>query len=288
MISFLFIGGTRLRIGFHVSTAKGFDWTLREAERLGCEVVQIFLKNPRAWAEKVLMDADLESFKRLSRSLPVFAHLSYLPNIAKIDVDERHMRGFLHEIDLCKRLGVHAMVVHCGSRPQRDEGIRAASQAINRALEEFDISIFLENSAGQGHWIGETIDELSAIYQGVKDRERVSLCLDTAHLFAAGYDIRAWEVWDCLIREVDSRFGPHKIGLFHLNDSKTDLGKRIDRHWHIGRGKIGLNAFRNIVNDLRLKNLMGVMETPKVDNMDEENIKIMRSLLSPLMSRSFS
>lgn len=284
----LLTGGITLRIGFHISTAKGFVWTLREAGRLGCEVVQIFLKNPRAWTQKILTDIDLESFERLSQALPVFAHLSYLPNIAKIDGDERHMRGFLHEIDLCRQLGIRAMVVHCGSRPQRDKGIRMASQAIDHALKESDISILLENSAGQGHGIGRNIVELFEIYQGIENHERVSLCLDTAHLFASGYDIRAREVWDALIREVDGRFGPHKIGLFHLNDSKTDLGSKADRHWHIGTGKIGLHAFRDIINDLRFRNLMGVMETPKVDSMDEENMKTMKSLLSPLMSRSFS
>ncbi|OPY78389.1 MAG: Endonuclease 4 [Syntrophorhabdus sp. PtaU1.Bin153] len=279
-----------MRIGFHISTAKGFAWTLREAGRLGCEVVQIFLKNPRAWTEKILTDSDVESFKDFSESVPVFAHLSYLPNIAKVDEDERHMRGFLHEIDLCKKLGIRAMVVHCGSRSQRDKGIRAASEAINRGLKESDIAVLLENSAGQGHGIGKNIAELFEIYQGIsiKDRNRVSLCLDTAHLFASGYDIRVWEIWDALIKEVDSRFGPHKVGLFHLNDSKTDLDSKVDRHWHIGQGKIGLDAFKNIVNDLRFKNLMGVMETPKVDSMDEENMKTIRSLLSPLVSRSFS
>ncbi len=277
-----------MRIGFHISTAKGYTWTLREAGRLGCEVVQIFLKNPRTWKEKILTDVDVKSFRGLSEFVPVFAHLSYLPNIAKADEDERHMKGFLHEIDLCKKLGVRAMVVHCGSSSQRDKGIRAVSGAINQALRESGIAILLENSAGQGHGIGRNITELFDIYQGIEDTDRVSLCLDTAHLFASGYDIRVREVWNALIMEVDSRFGSHKIGLFHLNDSKTDLDSQADRHWHIGRGKIGLDIFKNIVNDLRFKNVMGVMETPKVDSMDEENMKTIRSLLSPLVSRSFS
>jgi apurinic endonuclease APN1 len=138
--------------------------------------------------------------------------------------------------------------------------------------------------AGQGNSIGKDFAELSQIFEGISAKERVSLCLDTAHLFASGYDVRRGETWQDIIDEVEERFGRDKIGFFHLNDSKTDLGSKVDRHWHIGKGRIGLGAFKIILNNSRFKNIMGVMETPKGDNMDEENMKVMRSLLSPLVS----
>jgi len=277
-----------MKIGFHISIAKGFDWTLEEANRLGCEVIQIFLRNPRSWRRKTWDDNDRRSFRDLSKSMPVFAHLTYLPNLAKIDEDDVHINGLVHEVELCEDLGINKIIVHCGSRQNRDKGIDMVSKAINYVTSKYRINILIENSAGQGNSIGKNIAELSKIFEKVENKKRVSLCLDTAHLFASGYDIRSPEAWKTLTSEIEDRFGLNKIGFFHLNDSKTDLGSRVDRHWHIGRGSIGVDAFKNILKDIRFKNLKGVMETPKVENMDEENMKVMRSLLSSLVSRPSS
>lgn len=275
-----------MKIGFHISIAKGFDWSLREANRLGCEVVQIFVRNPRSWAQKSWTEADREAFGRLSDSIPVIAHLTYLPNLAKIDEDEKHMKGFIYEAELCTGLGIDTIIIHCGSHQNKTKGIEMVSKAINHVILKFGIHILIENSAGQGNSIGKNLTELFRIYNHVENKENVSLCLDTAHLFASGYDIRTPESWSVLIEEINGRFGQNKIGFFHFNDSKTGLGSRVDRHWHIGKGSIGADAFKNILNDLRFENLKGVMETPKFDNMDEENMKLMRSLLSPLVPGS--
>jgi apurinic endonuclease APN1 len=272
-----------MKIGFHISIAKGFDWTLKEARRLGCEVVQIFIRNPRSWKMKTWSVDDRSAFMELSEAIPVFAHLTYLPNLAKIDEDEKHMKGLIHEAELCKDLSLKAMIVHCGSRKNKQKGIEMVSKAINHVIHQYGIHILMENSAGQGSSIGKNIDELFGIYELVESKENVSLCLDTAHLFSSGYEIRTPKAWNTIISEIEGRFGQGKIGFFHLNDSKTDLGSRVDRHWHIGKGVIGADAFKIILNDKRFNNVMGVMETPKVDNMDEENMKIMRSLLSPLV-----
>lgn len=277
-----------VKIGFHISIAKGFDWTLKEANRLGCEVIQIFVRNPRSWARKIWSDSERYSFERLSSSIPVFAHLTYLPNLAKINEDEKHLKGLIHEVELCAELGLKTIIVHCGSNQNKTRGIEMVSKAINYITSGYGIEVLMENSAGQGYSIGKDFDELYSIFEMIEDKERVSLCLDTAHLFAAGYDIRTPEVWKEIIDEIDDQFGWNKVGLFHLNDSKTCLGSRVDRHWHIGRGSIGIDAFKNILHDMRFKNLKGVMETPKVDNMDEENMKVMRYLLSSLMPRPFS
>jgi deoxyribonuclease-4 len=281
-------GVTRMKIGFHMPIARGFGWMQKEAEGLGCEVIQMFVKNPRSWAKKTWLEEEIEAFRPILREFTVVAHLSYLPNLAKIDQDERNIEGFIHEAELCTRLGVKSMVVHCGSRQEKEEGIKMTARAINTVTERYDITILLENAAGQGSSIGSSFVELAGIFEGVTHRERVFLCLDTAHLFEAGNDVRLSMTWDGIVKAVTRYFGPGKIMFFHLNDSKTGLGSRVDRHWHIGKGEIGTAAFKIIVNDKRFAHLAGVMETPKTGNMDEENMKTIKSLLPPLMSRSLS
>ena len=247
------------------------------------------MKNPRSWKEKEWKDEDLDQFKMLAEEVPVSAHLSYLPNIAKTDEDERHIKGFMHEAELCTQLGIGHITVHCGSRKDRAKGINMAAWAINMVLEKYsELSILLENAAGQGDSLGRNIPELAAIFAKVKNRDRIFLCLDTAHLFESGYDIRTIETWDLIMLDISRDFGEDKVLLFHINDSRTRLGSNIDRHWHVGKGEIGIDAFKLIVNNKSFAHLSGVMETPKVGKMDEENMRVMRSLLSPLMPRSFS
>lgn len=277
-----------MKIGFHVSVAKGFDSTLEQAQKLGCEVVQIFLKNPRSWVQKTWKDEDLISFNRLKEKMEVCGHLSYLPNIARIDQDEKNLRGFAHEVELCDKLGLGRIVIHLGSRDDPRTGIRMVSTAINYVLERYDVKLLLENSSGQGRGIGKTPEDFAAIYEGVKRKENIAVCIDTAHLFEAGYDLRNKRIWDRFVSNIRSNLGRDKIGLFHLNDSKTPLGSNADRHWHIGKGEIGIDFFKSLVNDKRFAHLEGIMETPKMGNMDMENMKTMRSLLSPLMSRSLA
>ncbi len=273
-----------MRIGFHLPIAKGFEHTAREARRLGCDVAQIFVKNPRSWAQKTLSDKDREDFRRLLSDLPVSAHLSYLPNIARSDEEPRNGAALLHEAQLCAQLGIAGLVVHCGSRDSAEKGIEVAARTVGEALARVPVSILLEISAGQGNSIGKNLGQLAAICRLVADRQRVGFCLDTAHLFQAGYDVRKQAVWKTIVDELEDRCGPGCIRFFHLNDSKSGLGSGIDRHWHIGRGEIGVRCFRFLVNDKKFAHLGGVMETPKMGNMDEENMKTMRSLLSPLVS----
>ena len=277
-----------MKIGFHLPIAKGFAHTYREAMRLGCEVVQIFVKNPRSWAEKSWSDADREVFGRLFLGLPVVAHLTYLPNIARSDEEPKNLAGFLHEAKLCTELGIETMVVHCGSRESIDKGLDIAAKSVEQVLAAYSVSVLLENAAGQGNALGKTPAELAGLRARVGNPERVGFCLDTAHLFEAGYDVRAAAVWDEIIGEMEESSGPGCIRFFHLNDSKTPLASLVDRHWHIGKGEIGAGCFRFLLSDKRLAHLGGVMETPKMGKMDEENMRAMRSLLSPLVSRSSS
>jgi deoxyribonuclease IV len=273
-----------VKIGFHLPIAKGFAWTHQEATRLGCEVVQIFVKSPRSWGEKILSDEEREKFLRLFHDLPVVAHLSYLPNPAKIDEDPRHLKAIFHEAALCTQLGIDRLIMHCGSRKERKRGLAKVAEAVDRVVAAFGISVMLENAAGQGDSLGTSIPEVGEIYRRISDKSRVSLCLDTAHIFEAGYNVRSKLVWKRILTEARDCLGPAALGFFHLNDSKTPLGSNVDRHWHIGQGKIGLAAFRYLLKEEKFAHLGGVMETPKMGNMDDVNMNVMRSLLSPLVS----
>lgn len=275
-----------MKIGFHVSISRGFDAAREQALKLGCEVIQIFVKNPRSWAERTLTDGDVEAFGRLSAGLPVYAHLSYLPNLAKIDADERNLKGLLHEASLCSRLGISYLVAHPGSHPDALHGARMTAAAVNTVHDNHDVTVLIENTAGQGNALGVNIGELARIYEGIRNKDRALICMDTAHLFQSGYPITAKKDWNDFLREFDRVLGIEKIGFFHLNDSKTPAGTRADRHWHIGKGEIGLKFFRHLLRDKRFAHLAGVMETPKMGNMDEMNMKVMRSLFPALVPRS--
>jgi apurinic endonuclease APN1 len=251
-------------------------------------VVQIFVKNPRSWAEKHWSDRDREAFGRLSRHISVVAHLSYLPNIARADEEPRNLAGFLHEAQLAAELGIERMVVHCGSREDISRGIAVAAMSIEEVLLRSPVMVLLENAAGQGKALGKSVDELARIFEKVGDKERVGFCLDTAHLFEASYDVRLESTWEALTKELEARCGSSSIAFFHLNDSKTSLGSAVDRHWHIGKGEIGSECFRYLLNEKNFAHLGAVMETPKMGNMDEENMKTIRGLLPPLVSSPFS
>jgi apurinic endonuclease APN1 len=273
-----------MHIGFHLQIAKGFEHARHEAERLKCEVAQIFVKNPRSWAEKSWSDRDRAAFARLSADLPVVGHLSYLPNIARSDEEPRNMRGLLHEAELCADLAIQQLVVHCGSRESIEKGVDSVARSVGEVLEKYPISVLLENAAGQGNVIGKNIAELIAICERIGSPDRVGFCLDTAHLFESGYDVRRRSTWEEIIGQLGERCGPESIRFFHLNDSRTGLGSMVDRHWHIGKGEIGLECFRFLLSSKDLAHLGGVMETPKMGKMDEENMKTMRSLLPSLVS----
>ncbi len=265
-----------------MSTSGGLERMHREVLELGCECVQIFVKNPRSWKKKSFKEEEINLFRERFSSVPKFSHLSYLPNLAK--GNERDISGFFEEIELSLQLGIESIVVHCGSSERKGDGLRRVSEVINLAHANFFINVLIENSSGQGNSIGSTLEEISMIIEKVKDKERVKLCIDTAHLFQSGIDIRDSSLWELFLSSVERTLGREKIGLIHLNDSKTDLGSKVDRHWHIGRGKMGLETFRHILNDSRLKSLCAIMETPQMGKMDKVNMETVRSLLLPLMS----
>jgi deoxyribonuclease-4 len=244
------------------------------------------------WLGRPASPIELANYARArdsSRFHTVFGHTGYLINVAAPPSAnrEKSIHSLVQEIELATALEIPFLVMHPGAHLGRgeEEGTRLAASALDevfRATKGSPVRIALENTAGQGSCLGHRIAHLAAIFDKVKQPERLAVCLDTAHFFAAGYDIRSPAGWRAAIGEVRDQIGVDQIVAFHLNDSKTELGSRVDRHAGIGEGKIGREAFRHIVNDGRFRNHPGCLETPKSEDLHEdvENLARLRSLVT--------
>lgn len=237
-----------------------------------------------------MTEQDRSLFRKAQKAAgirPVLAHDSYLINLAS--PDPRHYRksldAFIEEMKRADFLGIPYLVLHPGSHrgSGSKEGIQRVARALNRARDIAGpaVTILLENTSGQGHCLGRRFEHLADILERVCDRERIGICLDTCHLFAAGYDIRTEKGYRSTMREFGRLIGIKTLKAFHVNDSKKDLGSRVDRHCHIGHGFIGLEAFRCLVNDRRFKNIPKILETPKGPDLQEDrmNLATLKSLL---------
>ena len=280
-----------MKFGAHMSVSGGVYKALERGASVGCEVVQIFVKNNMQWLGRPHSPADIAQFKREEARLEfaaVFGHTGYLINLGAGPSANRDksVQSLVQEITFAGALGLPFLVLHPGAHlgASETEGLRrivAGLDEVVRATRDAKVRIALENTAGQGSCLGNQIEHLAAVYDGVKTPGRLGLCIDAAHLFAAGYDIRTGKGWDKTMRRIETLIGRREILAFHLNDSKTELGSRVDRHEDIGKGKIGLEGFRHIVNDARFKNSPGCLETPKSDDLHEDaaNLAVLRSLV---------
>ncbi len=263
---------------------------LKRAHEIGAEICQIFVKNNMQWFGKPPTAEDLALYKAELASNPlacVFGHAGYLANLGAPASENREIsiRSLIQEIEFATKLELPFFVLHPGAHLGAGEqaGLDQIVSGLNQVLaatKKSPVRIALENTAGQGSCLGHKVSHLSAIFDRVAKPERLGVCLDTAHFFAAGYDIRTPKGWDEVIGEVSSMIGLRQVLAFHLNDSKTGLASRVDRHDHIGKGLIGKAAFRCIVNDARFKNLPGCIETPKSKDLKEDvqNLDLLRSL----------
>ncbi len=278
-----------MRFGFHISVAGGFANVRERAEELGCDTIQVFTRSPRGWQATKLDEDDVANFKKdikESNICPVFAHAPYLPNLAATDpvLMKRSIETIAEELRRCALLGIEFLVVHVGKALSTDEGraIKRVMENVNRVFGMVPnrVKILLENTAGMGSEVGYRFEQIAEIIDGIEQKERVGVTLDTAHSFEAGYDWRTKSAIDETLRSFDRAIGFKKLYLIHLNDSRTKFGSRVDRHWHIGKGEIGLNGFKEIVNHPILKNLPGIMETPRISKKDDlENMRTVRSLV---------
>lgn len=275
-------------IGAHLSTKGGLHTVFERASAIDASAVALFAKNASQWKGKELTDEDCKTFASLRNVRPMLTHASYLINLATTNA-EFHRKSIIamaDELDRAERLGIHAVVLHPGAH--LGAGANAAIDQIARSLDAVHALIpdhkavtLLETAAGQGSCVGCTFEELGQMLKRVDDKSRVGICIDTCHIFAAGYDIRTRDGYERMIDEVEKHVGLENVAAFHLNDSKKPLGSRVDRHEHIGKGEIGLDAFRFLLNDARFKRIPKVLETPKPveTESDRMNMAALRSLL---------
>ncbi len=275
-------------LGAHVSIAKGIYLAPGRGEEIGANAIQIFSKNQNQWVGKPLSPEDAEKFRQAWKESSierVVIHDSYLINLGSADETllRKSREAFLDEMDRAEMLGVPDLVFHPGSyRKETEEfGLNQIVASLNFVLAlrpGYKVRLLLETTAGQGTNLGYTFEQLARIREGVEQKERTGICLDTAHIFAAGYDIRTRDAYDATMSQFDAILGLENLRAIHLNDSKKPLGSRVDRHENIGKGLIGLDAFRFLMTDPRLEMIPKILETPGGPEAFKEDIKTLKAL----------
>ncbi len=284
-----------MNLGAHMSIAGGLAQAILRGQAVGCSIVQLFLKNQVQWAAKPLRPDEVTEFKRVQAETGIrtaFAHASYLINLcAPVEREwKRSVEALADELERAEALGLPFVIVHPGSH--KGEGPKAGLERIGRALLElerrtrgYQVRLLLENTAGAGNTVGSRFEELRAILERASAPERLGICLDTCHLFAAGYDIRTQAGYEETVEAFDREVGASQVVAWHLNDAKKGLGSGLDRHEHIGKGEIGLAAFRALLNDPRFTSCPMSIETPKEADWDQKNLAILRSLRRSVRAR---
>lgn len=278
-------------LGAHQSIAGGVEKSLERGLEAGCDTIQIFVKSPNRWSSRPLEPEDIQAFKAAVEETgiwPVFAHSLYLVNLATSDEKLwiKSLDALIDDLDRCEQLGLPGLVMHPGSHKGAGEEIGIAQviaglNEVHRRSPGYQAQVWLENTAGQGDHLGYTFEQLRAMLEGVDEPERLGVCFDTAHAFASGYDLRTREAFDATWDAFDRVIGLDRLRAIHLNDSKRELGSRIDRHEHIGKGELGLEPFRFLLNDPRFLDIPMTLETEKGPDLEEdrENLAVLRSLI---------
>jgi deoxyribonuclease-4 len=280
-----------MNLGAHMSIEGGLPNALVRGREAGCSVVQIFLKNQRQWAGRALPAEEVAEFKRLREVTGIataFAHATYLINLCTPVEAEwaRAVDAFADELERAELLGLPFVVIHPGSH--KGAGARRGLASLVRAIDAlhartagYGVKIALENAAGCGNLLGGRAEELGAVLRRVREPERLAFCLDTCHLFAAGYDIRTAAGLRATLARFDAAVGLERVVAWHLNDAKAGLGSGLDRHEHIGRGAIGREAFGRLLRHPATRRRPMVLETPKEDDWDRKNLRVLRRLRRP-------
>lgn len=279
-------------LGAHVSTAGGAYRAFARGKETGCNAMQIFVKSPNQWRAKPLTEEAIIAFReaREAAPQPVVAHAAYLINLASKDeeVRARSKAALLDELERCTALGVDALVVHPGAHlgDGVEVGVERAARAAAEVLAEGEgitARLLLENTAGQGTTLGASLEELESLLDLIDGGERVGVCFDSCHAFAAGYDLRSEEAYERTIQELLSLIGGEHLGVIHLNDSRFELGARKDRHANVGAGEIGEAFFARIIHDERFAGVPMIVETPLGDDGlgHQRDLKVLRALPRP-------
>lgn len=277
-------------IGAHVSAAGGVENAPQRAKEIGATAFALFTKNQRQWKAPPLTDQSIEAFRRVVAEKgfdpgKIIPHDSYLINLGHPEKEglKKSRAAFLDELQRCEHLGITLLNFHPGShlgKISEDDCLKIIAESINESLSKTaDVKAVIENTAGQGSNVGYRFEHLARIIELTDQKERVGVCIDTAHAFAAGYDIRTEEMFEETFRQFDSIIGFNFLLAMHLNDSKKELGVRVDRHERLGEGFIGIVPFRMIMNDPRFNNIPLILETPDPERWDEE-IALLRNFQS--------
>lgn len=279
--------------GSHLSIAGGVYRAAEEAQRLGFETVQVFVKNQRQWKGAPLRDDDVQRWRTLCAAPsfgPPVAHATYLINLASADdtLHAKSVAAFTDELERCDVLGIPYLVVHPGAAGEQTRAgavkrVAAALNAISERRPDLKTMPLLETTAGQGTALGRSFGELGEILSLLREPQRVGVCGDTCHVFAAGYDIRDRDAYESMVAEAQRAVGLGRIRCWHLNDSRGACGSRLDRHEHIGQGQIGDAGFRNLLGDARFATVPMILETPKGEDergraWDAVNLRRLRRL----------
>ncbi len=273
-------------LGAHMSINGGVHTAFERGNQIGCTTMQIFSKNNNQWKGKPLTDADVVNYKKEAKKTnikPVVVHSSYLINLCAANKTtlKKSRESFLDEVERCRLLGIPSFVFHPGSHVGQgeDTGLKKIAESLNILHEQtkgYRVKSVVEVTAGQGSNLGYRFEQIRKLIDMVDNKRRMGVCVDTCHLFAAGYDIATEKGYEQTFREFDDIIGLKRLLVIHLNDSKGALGSRIDRHEHIGKGKIGDNGFSLIMNDKRFKDIPKILETPKGADMEEDVMNMRR------------
>jgi deoxyribonuclease-4 len=277
-------------IGAHESIAGGLYRAIERAESVGCRALQVFTKNTNQWRAAPLHELDVASYKTAASKSSigiVLAHDSYLINLCALrsDLRDKSLHAFVDELRRCESLGIPYLVFHPGAHTGQgeEEGLRRMIDTLNEAhhmTKGFGVVSVIETTAGQGTVLGYRFEQIRAILDGVASPERMAVCIDSCHIFAAGYDLRTEKAYEKTMEQFDTVVGLDRLVAIHVNDSKKPLGSRVDRHEHIGKGAIGLEGFKLMMRDERLIRIPKILETPKGEDLEEDrvNLDILRRL----------
>ena len=284
--------------GAHESIAGGVFEAVYRGQRATCDTIQMFNKSNNQWKAKKLTPDEVERFFQAQEETGVTvatSHTSYLINIASPDrkLNAISYRSLKEEMERCNLLRIPNLVMHPGSHTGsgEQEGLDRIVERLNRLFDELpdnQCTLLLETTAGQGTNLGYSFEQLAYIIERVEDKSHIGVCLDTCHVFAAGYPLTEPADYRNTMKQFDDIIGLEWLRIIHVNDSLKEFGSRRDRHEHIGKGHIGLEGFRNLVNDPRLKDIPMILETPKGDDLKEdiENLKVLRGLVRGARRRS--
>ena len=276
-------------LGAHVSTAGGIHNSIKNGVDLKCDTIQIFLANPNRWESKPPTPDIIHEFCKAwedSSIEHIVVHDIHLTNLAspKKDVLEKSLIQFKNQMELCQQSGITLFNTHLGAHLGEGEefGLKQLTKSLDSMIETADasdVNILLETTAGQGTNLGYCFEHLRDVIEMSKYPNRFGVCLDTCHVFAAGYDLRTVEDCDSTFDKFDEIIGLERLNAFHINDAKSEYDSRVDRHEHIGEGNIGATAFEYILNDQRFSQIPLIIETPKMNTMHAKNLKTLRGLV---------